>query len=87
MTLIVLLAELFGRFIELDLRRLRLSDLLLEIVLLSSRLDSQLLDLEVEFLDLRLVGQFILLHRECILLLLTGSQDPLLQLLLIPIHF
>ncbi len=78
--------ELFSRLVEFDLRGLRLGDLLLEFFGLAGDFDGKFLDVEGQLLDLGLIGSPVLLQREVVLLLLPGSERPLLELLLIPIH-
>jgi hypothetical protein len=78
--------ELFGGLVELDLGSLGLSDLLLEFLRLPRDLDGQLLDVQGQLLDLRLISAAILLKSQVVLLLLPGGESPLLKLLLIPVH-
>lgn len=49
--------------------------------------DGQLFNLEGELLDLGLVSTTILLESEVIFLLLASGKGPLLEFLLIPVHF
>ena len=86
MALIVLAPELLGRFVELNLGCLGLSDLVLELVLLARHLNCEFLDLEVEFFDLSFVSSTVLLHSQGVFLLLPSSQNPLLKLFLVPVH-
>ena len=78
--------ELLSGLIELDLCGLSLSDLLLEFLGLAGDLDGKFLNIEGEFLDLGLVSTSVLLECEVILLLLSSSECPLFELLLIPVH-
>ena len=78
--------ELLSGLVELDLGSLSLGDLLLELLRLSSDLDGQLLDVQGELLDFGLISTAILLEGQVVLLLLPGSEGPLLELLLIPVH-
>ena len=78
--------EFLGGFVELDLRGLRLSDLLFELLAFVGDFDGELLDLQRELLDFGLVSAAVLLEGEVVLFLLTGGEGPLLQLLLVPVH-
>ena len=78
--------EFLGRLVELDLRGLSLRHLLLELLGLAGDLDRKLLDLESQLLNLGFIGTAELFKREVIFLFLAGSECPLLQLLLVPIH-
>jgi len=78
--------ELLSGLVELDLSSLSLGDLLLELLRLSSDLDGQLLDVQGQLLDFGLISTAILLEGQVVLLLLSGSEGPLLELLLIPVH-
>jgi len=78
--------ELLGGLIELDLCGLSLSDLLLEFLGLACDLDGKFLDVKGEFLDLGLVSPSVLFECEVILFLLSGSECPLFELLLVPVH-
>jgi len=78
--------EFLGGFVELDLRGLRLSDLLFELLAFVADFDGELLDLQRELLDFGLVSAAVLLEGEVVLFLLTGGEGPLLQLLLVPVH-
>lgn len=78
--------EFLGGFIELNLGGLGLSHLLLELLALVAHFDREFLNLEGQLLDLGLVSAAVLLQGEVVLLLLTGSEGPLLQLLLVPVH-
>jgi hypothetical protein len=79
--------EFFGSLVELNLGSLGLGDFLFKLVSLLSDLNSELFDLKGKFLDFGLICSSILLKSEVIFLLLSGSEGPLLQLLLIPVHF
>ena len=78
--------ELLSGLIELDLCSLSLGDLLLELLRLSGDLNGQLLDVQGQLLDFGLISTAILLEGQVVLLLLSGSEGPLLELLLIPVH-
>ena len=78
--------EFFGRLVELDLRGLRLSHLLLELLGLAGHLDRQFLDLQSQLFDLSLISSAELLQGQVVLLFLAGGKCPLLQLLLVPVH-
>jgi len=79
--------ELFGRFVELNLSGLGLSYLLLEFLAFAANFDGKFLDLEGELLDFGLVSTTILLQSQVILFLLAGGEGPLLEFLLVPVHF
>ena len=79
--------EFFGSLVEFDLGGLSLSHLLLELLRFAGHLDGQFLDLEGELLDLGLISASELLEREVVLFLLARGERPLLQLLLVPVHF
>ena len=70
--------ELLGSLVQLNLGSLGLSYLSLKLVGLPCDFDSEFFDLEGELLDLCLVGPPILLEGKVVLLLLPGSQRPLL---------
>ena len=78
--------ELLGSLVKLNLGGLSLSDLLLKLVGLAGHLDSEFFDLECQLLDFGLVCATILLKGEVVFLFLAGSERPLLQLLLVPVH-
>lgn len=78
--------EFFGSLVQFDLGGLGLGDLLLKLLALVADFNGQLLDLEGKLLDLGLVSTAVLLEGEVILLLLSGGEGPLFQLLLIPVH-
>mmetsp|Transcript_34864 Transcript_34864/g.85366 ORF Transcript_34864/g.85366 Transcript_34864/m.85366 type:complete len:472 (-) Transcript_34864:396-1811(-) len=84
--LVVQAAEILRSLVQLDLRRLRLRHLALQLRLLGVHLLGHLLDGQVQLLDARVVGALVLLQRQVVLLLLPRRQRPLLQLLLIPVH-
>ena len=78
--------EFFSGLVELNLGGLSLSDFKLELLGLAGHLDGQLLNLEGQLLDFGLISASELLKSEVVFLLLAGSERPLLQLLLIPVH-
>ena len=79
--------ELLSSLIELNLGSLSLSNFFLKLVSLLGNLYSKLFNLKSELLDLGLICSSVLLKSKIIFLLLSGSEGPLLQLLLIPVHF
>lgn len=79
--------ELFGCLVKFNLGRLGLSDLLLKLFALVSNFDGQLLDLQSQLLDFGLVSSAVLFKSEVVLLLLSGCKGPLLEFLLVPVHF
>ena len=87
MALLVETFEFLGCFVKLDLSGLGFSNLLLQLAALAANLNGELLDLEGELLDLGLVSASVLLESEVVLLLLAGSEGPLFELLLVPVHF
>ena len=78
--------EFFGGFIELNLCSLSLCNFLLKLCSFSRYFNGELLNLEGEFLDLCLISASILLESQVIFFLLSGSERPLFQFLLVPIH-
>lgn len=86
MALLMQTFEFFCGLVKLNLGGLSLSDLLLKLVGLAGHLDSEFFDLECQLLDFGLVCTTILLKGEVVFLLLAGSERPLLQLLLVPVH-
>ena len=87
MTLRVQSFEFFCGFVQLNLGSLCLSDFLLEFVCFLGNLNGKFLNLEGKLLDLGLIGSSVLLQGEVVFFLLSGGKSPLLQLLLIPVHF
>jgi len=85
--LLVRLAQFLRHRVQLNLRGLRLGDFLVNVDLAFVVVDCELLDGEREFLDLDFVLPALLLQSEVVFLLLAGGQRPLLQLVLVPIHF
>ena len=79
--------EFFGSFVKFNLGGLGLRHFLLKLLALVAHFNRELLNLESEFLDLGLVSAAVLLKGEVVLLLLTGGEGPLLELLLVPVHF
>ena len=79
--------EFFCGLVQLDLGGLRLSHFLFQLGCLASDLDGEFLDLEGELLDFGLVGAAELLESEVVFLFLAGGKGPLLQFLLVPVHF
>ena len=59
---------------------------MLEFLRLPGHLDCELFDVKSQLFDLGLVSTTILLKGEVILLLLSGSEGPLFELLLVPVH-
>mmetsp|Transcript_6561 Transcript_6561/g.18354 ORF Transcript_6561/g.18354 Transcript_6561/m.18354 type:complete len:346 (-) Transcript_6561:3-1040(-) len=80
------LLEQLGRLVHLDLPRLRLRDLVREVLPLRRVLERELLDREREFPDLGVVCAAILFECELVLLLLPRGNGPLFELLLVPVH-
>mmetsp|Transcript_16797 Transcript_16797/g.41617 ORF Transcript_16797/g.41617 Transcript_16797/m.41617 type:complete len:225 (+) Transcript_16797:1278-1952(+) len=80
------LSEVLGGLVELDLLRLRVGDLLLELGPLGLHRRDHLLQLQVELLHLGLVRLRVLEQRQVVLLLLPCRERPLLELLLVPVH-
>ena len=78
--------EFFGGFVKLDLGCLCLSHFLFEFCCLASDFDGKLFDLESELLNFRLISTSVLFESQVVLFLLPGSERPLLQLLLVPVH-
>ena len=87
MPLIVFLLELFSCLIKLNLRCLGRGDFLLQFLLFPSDLDSQLLNLKIEFPDLGIILLPVLLKSDVVFLFLFAGDRPLFQLLLIPVEF
>ena len=59
---------------------------MLEFLRLPGHFDCELFDVKSQLFDLGLVSTTILLKGEVILLLLSGSEGPLFELLLVPVH-
>ena len=87
MALLMETLELLSSLIQLNLSGLSLSDLLLQLISLTSNLDGELLDLKGQLLDLCLVSSSILLEGQVIFFLLSSSEGPLLEFFLVPVHF
>ena len=78
--------EFLCSLVELNLGGLRLSDLLLEFVGLTSHLNGKFFDLKGQLLDLGLISSSELFKSQVVLLLLARGKSPLLKLFLVPIH-
>jgi hypothetical protein len=84
-SLMLLLVQLSG-LIELNLLSLGISDLLFKLIADFCNINGGLLDVANELCDLFVVEAAILLKSKVIFFLLSSSERPLLELLLIPIH-
>mmetsp|Transcript_36979 Transcript_36979/g.102768 ORF Transcript_36979/g.102768 Transcript_36979/m.102768 type:complete len:336 (+) Transcript_36979:1838-2845(+) len=80
------LSKQLGSLIHLYLPRLRLCDLVCQLLALAVILHSQLFNGQRQLADLRVIGTAVLLKCELVLLLLPGSYGPLLQLFLVPVQ-
>ena len=78
--------ELLCGLIKLDLGGLSLCHLLFKFFSLPGYLNSKFFDVKSKFLNLGLISTAILLEGQVILFLLSGSEGPLLELLLVPVH-
>jgi len=78
--------EFLSSLIELDLRGLGFSNFLLELLSFTSNFNRQFFDLKSQLLDLGFISTAEFFKSQVIFLLLAGSERPLLQLLLVPIH-
>lgn len=86
-TLLVQPLELLGSLVKFDLSGLRLCNLLLKLGCFLGNLNRQFFDLKGEFFDFGFVRSSILLQCQVVFFLLAGGQGPLLELLLVPVHF
>jgi len=78
--------EFLGCLIKFNLGCLGLCNLLLKFLCFASDFDSELLNVQSKLLDLGFISSAILFQSKVIFLLLSGSQGPLFQLLLVPVH-
>jgi hypothetical protein len=78
--------EFLSCLIKLDLCCLGLCNLHFKLLCFASDFDSELLDVQSKLLNLGFISSAILFQSKVIFLLLSGSQSPLFQLLLVPIH-
>ena len=87
MALLMKTLELFGCLVKFNLGGLGLGNLLFEFTALATYFNGQFLNLEGKLLDFSLISTSVLLEGEIVLLLLAGSEGPLFQLFLVPVHF
>jgi hypothetical protein len=86
-TFLVQSFELLCRLVQFDLSGLGFSNFLLQLFALVSHFDGQLLNLEGQFFDFSFVSSAVFLKSQVVFFLLSGSQSPLLEFFLVPIHF
>lgn len=79
--------ELFCCLVQLDLCGLRLCNFLLQFIGFAGYFNGEFFYLQSKLFDLSLIRTSVLLQSQVILLLLSGSESPLLKFLLVPIHF
>lgn len=79
--------ELLSGLIKFNLGGLGFRYLLFQLLALVSHLNREFLDLKSQLLDLSLVSSTVLFEGQVVFFLLAGSKSPLLQLLLVPVHF
>ena len=87
MSFIMLFPKFFCCFIKLNLGCLSFRYFSFEFILFASDFNREFFDLEVQFFDLGFITSFIFLQCEGVFLLLSGSEDPLFEFLLVPVHF
>jgi len=85
-SLFILSLELLSSFIKFNLSSLGLSNFMLKLLGFPCHLNGKFLDLKGKFLDFSLISSSILFESEVIFFLLPGSEGPLFQFLLVPVH-